>query len=72
MSYPRTGIMGKKHSVTEKYQYLQAWIEKNPPNNQSEEKRTSEAELNAPSGHVMNSLNANFSSYTCAKKAHLH
>ena len=38
MSYPRTGIMGKKHSVTEKYQYLQAWIEKNPPNNQSEEK----------------------------------
>ena len=38
MSYPRTGIMGKKHSVTEKYQYLQSWIEKNPPNNQSEEK----------------------------------
>ena len=38
MGYPRTGIMGKKHSVTEKYQYLQAWIEKNPPNNQSEEK----------------------------------
>ena len=38
MSYPRTGIMGKKHSATEKYQYLQDWIETNPPNNQSEEK----------------------------------
>ena len=42
------------------------------PTTRAKKKRTSRAELNAPSGHVMNSLNANFSSYTCAKKDHLH
>ena len=72
MSYPRTGIMGKKHSVTENINISRPGSKRILPTTRAKKKRTSEAELNAPSGHVMNSLNANFSSYTCAKKDHLH
>ena len=38
MNYPRAAIIGQKHPVSPKCHYLRAWIEKNPPNNQSEEK----------------------------------
>ena len=72
MSYPRAGIIGKKHSVPESVNISVPGSKRILPTTRAKKKRTSEAELNAPSGHVMNSLNANFSSYTCAKKDHLH
>ena len=30
LKYPRTGIIGDKHSVTDKSVYLINWLEKNP------------------------------------------